>query len=451
MNIMPLHSQRRSVAVLGAPIDCGNRGVLALGSALVNLCLEGAPEAEVCLLVGNQDDQPAPMRIAGRLKPITVVHARMSPRAHPKHHFATILLAALLHRLIPSRLVRAKIAQTIPWIGALQDALVAGDIRGGDSFSDMYGMKRFILGFLTAATVLLVKGTMVQFPQTYGPYKSRLARWMARLLLRRSAIVMARDEHSRRVAQGLLGPGREVVLTPDVAFYLEPVPPAKVEFSPAAGGSSADKVIGVNVNGLMYFGGYTRKNMFGLKLDYPVFLRRLLETLLREQAGQIWLVPHTFAPEGSVESDPHASQLVWESLPDSLRRRVGIVAGDYDAHEIKAVIGRCDVFFGSRMHACIAALSQGVPCAGVAYSMKFQGVFETVGMGDWVIDARETTVEEAVARAMALFRARDDVRGELGLRAGQARARLSEAFLEVFSRFGHHSAAEVSAAEIQPV
>ena len=46
----------------------------------------------------------------------------------------------------------------------------------------------------------------------------------------------------------------------------------------------------------------------------------------------------------------------------------------------KAVIGQCDFFIGSRMHACIAALSQGVPCVGVAYSMKFAGVFDTVGM-----------------------------------------------------------------------
>ena len=66
-----------------------------------------------------------------------------------------------------------------------------------------------------------------------------------------------------------------------------------------------------------------------------------------------------------------------------------IVDREYDQHEIKGVIGMCDFFVGSRMHACIGALSQGIPCVGVAYSMKFRGVFESVGVADWVVDSRQ--------------------------------------------------------------
>ena len=35
--------------------------------------------------------------------------------------------------------------------------------------------------------------TSAQFPQTYGPFKSPVARWMARILLRRSFPIVARD------------------------------------------------------------------------------------------------------------------------------------------------------------------------------------------------------------------------------------------------------------------
>ena len=56
--------------------------------------------------------------------------------------------------------------------------------------------------------------------------------------------------------------------------------------------------------------------------------------------------------------------------------------------ELKWVIGQCDWFCGTRMHACIAALSQGVPSTSIAYSDKTAGVFETAGVEDGVVDPR---------------------------------------------------------------
>jgi polysaccharide pyruvyl transferase WcaK-like protein len=85
------------------------------------------------------------------------------------------------------------------------------------------------------------------------------------------------------------------------------------------------------------------------------------------------------------------------------------------------------------MHSCIAALSQGVPCVGVAYSMKFRGVFESVGMEDWVVDARELDADQAVARVMELYRTRDGIRDELAANADAARVRLKEVFAGILN------------------
>jgi polysaccharide pyruvyl transferase WcaK-like protein len=120
-------------------------------------------------------------------------------------------------------------------------------------------------------------------------------------------------------------------------------------------------------------------------------------------------------------------------LPPEVRARARIVTREYDQHEIKGVIGQCDFFIGSRMHSCIAALSQGVPCVAVAYSRKFAGVFESVGMESWVVDAREATNEEAVARILDLYRQRASVRAGLLRRAEEARGRLREVFRMLFA------------------
>ena len=422
------------VAIMGTSVSSGNRGVLALGVSLVNLCCASGRAAEAVLLLSHHEHRPVLFKVDGKDRSIPIVPCRLSPRARPQDHLAWIVAMSIFYRLLPIAGVRQVIAKATPWIQALVDADVVGDVRGGDSFSDIYGMKRFLLGFLMAWTVLLVKGDMVQFPQTYGPFKSPIARWLARFLLMRSSLVIARDKQSQRLAQDLVGASREVLLSPDVAFSLELVRPETIALDPPMPAPSRAGVIGLNVNGLMYHGGYTRDNMFGLKLSYASFLPELVTALLREHPGELWLVPHTFAPAGDVESDVDASRMLREALPTELQTRVRIIAAEYDPHEIKGVIGGCDFFIGSRMHACIAALSQGVPCVGVAYSMKFAGVFDSVGMGAWVVDGRVVQNSEAITRVLELYRARNEVRGELGRRADEARETLRAIFKRMFIR-----------------
>jgi len=462
-------ASRLSICIMGTPVSSGNRGVLALGASLLSLCAEAAPEAELVLALNHDRHQTTRFRVAGVPRDISVVPARLSPVSALKDHLAWICFLAVIWRVVPLQSIRRWIRRSSPWIQTLERASWVGDVRGGDSFSDIYGMGRFVLGFVLAFVVLLVKGSIVQFPQTYGPYRNPIARWMARYLLKRSSVILARDCESGRVAEELVGPQHEVWTSPDVAFCLEAVAPESIQLDPPVSSAGealfprddlmgdgefgvggrvcnprhprsdhlvsfthsqprTSAILGININGLIYSGGYTRENMFGLKLDYVRFLPELLNALLQEHVGDLWLVPHTYGSPESVESDPEACRRVRTAVPGGMRERVRVVTGEYDCHEIKAVIGKCDFFIGSRMHACIAALSQGIPCVGVAYSRKFAGVFESVGMEDWVVDGRTTSNDAAVTRVIELYRQRDNVRAGLGQRAAQVRKELSAVF-----------------------
>ena len=424
-----------NIGIMGVAVEAGNRGVRALGSSLVSLCENAQGGATVRFLASHRRRETIELgpRNGGR-KEIEVVNCRLSPKAKPTEHLVWIVLACLVYRLVPFRGLRSGLSRLIPWIRAMEEADILGDIRGGDSFSDIYGLGRFLHGFFIAWTAVLIKGSIVQFPQTFGPYNRGISRLMARYLLRRSSLIMARDGESQKLACELAGPEKKVLLCPDVAFCLGASRPDVILMDPPLAGAQSvpERLVGVNVNGLMYNGGYTRDNMFGLKMDYGAMLPRVVEALLGEHEGEIWLVPHTYAPFGNVESDNEACSKVRDSLPQELKGRVRVVAGDYDCHELKWIIGQCDFFIGSRMHSCIAALSQGVPCVGIAYSRKFRGVFETVGMGDWVIDGREVSTEEGTRKVVELYRRRDEVREALRVEAHNARRRLEEAFAEIF-------------------
>lgn len=426
------------VNLMGIPVSSANMGVQALGASLVNLCHQ--PGRELRILDGHFRPETVSFQTrTGRVE-IPVFNYRLSPRSAPGQHLVTIVLATLLYRFVPLRSLRGWLVRSNRWLASLTDGGWTGDIRGGDSFSDIYGLRRFLLAFFPVWTVLLLQRSIVLFPQTFGPFRHPVAQWLARYIVRRARVVVARDQESQRVALSLTRPGQEVLLSPDVAFSLEPATPAEILLDPPLPSprapAPAGGVIGLNVNGLMFNGGYTRANMFGLKMDYPAFLRQLLTRLLVEQAGEIWLIPHTYAPSGDVESDNEASFKLRDSLPPAERARVRIIAGNYNQHEVKGVIGTCDFFVGSRMHSCIAALSQGVPCVGVAYSRKFEGVFASVGVADWVVDGRTVATGDAVTQVLSLYRRRVEIREPLRREAAAARSRLAEVFQVIATQAG---------------
>ena len=421
------------VGLLGASLGTGNRGVSALGASVVKLIKEALPAAETFLVISNRDGKPFQVSVNGKPTVVPVVHYRQSPKSKLKHQIVWIMLMSILYRCLPLNFLRRLIADSSPWIKAVAEARLVAEIRGGDSFSDIYGLKRFVVGSLPVLSVILIRGRIALLPQTYGPYKSRTARQLARIILRHSSIILSRDREGFRAVEQLIGKTDRCRYCADVAFSLEasrPESPAITLSLPTAKGGC---LLGINVNGLMFNGGYTRDNMFGLKMDYSTFVIQLVKTLLEDRQLRVLLVPHTFAPAGNAESDPDACRKVIEALPADVAHRVHLVTAEYDQHEIKGVIGMCDFFIGSRMHACIAAMSQGIPTVGVAYSKKFHGVFDSVNMGEWVVDGRDVTNEQAIERTLSLFQKREEVRGGLLKKVQEVKLEHKEVFRQLMS------------------
>ncbi|MEO5953327.1 MAG: polysaccharide pyruvyl transferase family protein, partial [Chloroflexia bacterium] len=116
------------------------------------------------------------------------------------------------------------------------------DIGGGDSFADIYGVRRlrrmFILKYLTH----LARTPLVMAPQTIGPFTKPVSRFIARLSMRLCAIVATRDTLSTTAAREM-GVTRPIIEASDVALRLQFDPP-----SPRAGGPVR---VGLNVSGLL--------------------------------------------------------------------------------------------------------------------------------------------------------------------------------------------------------
>ena len=98
------------------------------------------------------------------------------------------------------------------------------------------------------------------------------------------------------------------------------------------------------------------------------------------------------------------------SLSNSVRSSRKLLSGpDLNPSAAKSYIATMDFFCGSRMHACIAAVSSGVPVVPIAYSRKFAGVFGALGYG-LIADCGTQTADEIVGTVIEAFDMRDALR-----------------------------------------
>lgn len=419
------------IGLLGASFDTGNMGVGAIGESAIKCILHRWPDAQITLLDSGREVKECRLTVGGKDMLIRKMPIRFCPNIFLQNHFIVLCFYAILFKVFRGEKFRRFFAERNDELNSILALDVVADITGGDSFSDIYGMRRFTLGFLRKWIVLLFGKELIMLPQTYGPFKRRSAKAMAKFILKRAAIVYSRDKAGVECVKGLLSNSSngKVKFSPDVAFALDVTKPERLNIAPADIVRDASSiVIGLNVSGLLFNGGYDRNNMFGLRADYPALVYGVIDFFMKMKNVNILLVPHVFSPSGTVESDPDACRSVYETLKKKYADRIFIISDKYDQGRIKYIIGMCDFFVGSRMHSCIAALSQNIPAVGIAYSSKFGGVFESIGLADCVIDARILDEKAALDKLTDIYERRHRIRKHLENTMPQVKQRVLNLF-----------------------
>lgn len=398
--------------IIGASMDTGNMGVNALFVSTVKCIKKAFPNVEILLFEGLRKPSNTEVQLSDRqIITIDRVGIRRNKTVWRKNHILRLLLTAILIRMIPQKKIREHFLLRNEYLGLIYSACGVADITGGDSFSDIYGLSRLFQGVLAKALIILTGQKLVMLPQTYGPFNSGIARLMAKWVLQRVGMIYSRDMESISVIQALMRDHRmkaEPKFSYDMAFVLDAIRPKNVQIFPKISPEKNKKnLIGVNINGLVYHGGFTSGNMFNLKADYSTLVKDIIREILKIKENTVLLIPHVFADPGHVESDIGANQNVYMNLCDEYPGRLFYIDGIYNQSEIKFIIGECKFFIGSRMHSCIASISQGIPTVPLAYSRKFYGVFESIGMGYAVSDLMISKNKEVIEHVMNIYKNRN--------------------------------------------
>ena len=271
------------------------------------------------------------------------------------------------------------------------------NIGQGDSFSDIYGIPRFGHIDLSYKIARFYKKPYCVLPQTIGPYENAVVMKEAIESIENATLVMTRDKQSFRYAKQI-SPNAKVKEYIDVAFFL----PYSVIKQP-----KEYIHVGLNISALLWNGGYTKNNQFGLASDYKKTMRAINEYFLSCPNVKIHLVSHVVEPDLGIENDYQIAYELWKEYNSE---RVVLAPFALSPIDVKSYIAGLDFFVGSRMHATIAAFSAGVPVVPMAYSRKFNGLFKDTLQYDYMIDLKSDTKEETIECVRKFFNDRHHIK-----------------------------------------
>lgn len=282
---------------------------------------------------------------------------------------------------------------------ASMDIDYALDIGEGDSYADIYGKARFDTFDAVKRIYLRHRIPYAILPQTLGPFNDKKVEARAKKTLSKCKFIIARDVKSQKYIEKLLG-RNDIGLTPDIAFYL---PYKKRPFD------NGKINVGLNISGLLWYGGYTMDNQFSLNCDYKRLISRLIEYFSGMGNVVLHLIPHVCGAFPTVDNDWPVSYKLYKKY-----NAENIVLSPFfmSPCDAKSYIAGMDFFAGARLHATIGAFSSNVPVSPMAYSRKFTGLYEDTFKYNHVANLMTMTDDEAFNIVKASFEKRLELKKE---------------------------------------
>ncbi len=284
-------------------------------------------------------------------------------------------IAAPLRALLPAEL-RAVLEHY-----AAADVIVAA---GGTYLIPQYRLAPRILNFLSC---LGLGKPLVLFTQSMGPFRNDRDGKLLRYILRKSALVLLRDETSSRYLKEAGVSGGNAAIAADAAFVLAP---ANFASLPSRKGKKPLRVA------------------ISLR-DWPhVKDAKVVESYLDAIAGVVRELVDTRGAHVTFLSTCQGATEYWtddSAMADQVARRLSVdilrqVEIDRMHRRPENMIRRLkdfDLIFATRMHAAILALCAARPVIAIAYEFKSRELFQRIGLSELVVNMDQANAHDLIA------------------------------------------------------
>jgi len=246
-----------------------------------------------------------------------------------------------------------------------------GGFLGGKKYDSLMHVFQIYINTLFNKPVV-VMGTSVE------PIKKNIIKEYTESTLKKVNFVYARETITYEYLNNILDKNK-LALIPDMAFMLD----EKVK--------KFDSIDAIKEKTDMIFGITVRKwNFPNLTIsseeamnNYKNSILEMMKNYINKNNAYFVFVPQVTA---ATNDDTIVAKQIRGLLDDKDKEHFIILEDDLSPEDIKSLIGNFNYFIGTRMHSNIFATSMKVPTVAIAYEKKTNGIMETVGLSDYIIE-----------------------------------------------------------------
>jgi len=414
-------THKKKILLTGASLTSGNKGInaLTLGTIISLYNNNNDIEIEIFNQNSRSDEEIIHnINIGSRTVPVKENYVWSSKfilcgLLHLSFSFLPDLIKEILFirclkfAYLPHVIIKKKaINYNEPALKKLINADLVINLSEGDSFSDIYGMHVFLRHALDKVIAHSHGIPFYFFPQTLGPFNSWTARKLAGKIFRSADKIFAREKQTRDYLLNMFGDLANMDEANDMAFLMDPEPVDDQGFEKFC---SDGIITGINISGFLSSNPLGRDRILGDTDDYNNITDKIITTLLDlNEDNKIVFLSHV-----QTEDDKANKCFINKYTRLGYGERLFLLRDNYSAPQLKYFLSRMDFFTGARMHACIGALSTGIPTVPQAYSYKFVGITDKFGIGEYVIDLKKDTLEEVEQKISHVFSDRKKIKSKL--------------------------------------
>ena len=257
---------------------------------------------------------------------------------------------------------------------------------------------------------------VIMFPNSIGPFKTRVGLTLSRLALNRCDCLLLRDIYSYRIAESL-GIKSTKILTADTALLLK-----EKALTPSRG--DANTLIGVSPG--VYSQSFPKEYVDKYVMEHAAALDMITE----KYGSNIIFLPHYIS--GFKFDDLEISRLIWRSMKN---KRNAVMIQANNVSEFKLLLGKLDMLVSSKMHPAVLGASSFVPTLCIAYDHKQWGLYDHLDMREMVINIQEISKEALYSKMSSILENREEIKKLLQKRVPILQRRTEDSIKKVLAHF----------------
>ena len=245
--------------------------------------------------------------------------------------------------------------------------------------------------------ILLAKSlgkTVVMFPNSVGPFRTSVGKFLTKLALNSCDFVLAREAISYSIVKSL-GIHSNIILTADTALLFK-------SSEECSDGNFHGLKIGVSP-------GIYGNSLSETEVDrYILAHAQVLDDCIEKYGTKIFFLPHFVI--GFAHDDLQMSRRIYAQMTN--KHDVEIIY-EPELEKFKVILNKMDMVISSKMHPAILASTGYVPIVCIVYDHKQTGFFQRLGMTDCIMDVKSVSYEGLSRKVDYVWNKREVLSGSL--------------------------------------